>query len=111
MPELTKNEELVLLAIMQLKENAYGVHIRQHTQVKSGKSINYGTLYRMLDQMVKKGLLERKEGAPMAEPGGRRKTFYTLRKAGEQALQEALRYQQAVWGDITEIILNSSKNI
>ena len=70
MPHLTKNEEILLLTIFRLKQDAYGVYIRRHIKDATGEQWNYGTLYRMLDQLVKKGLLDRNEGAPA--PGTKR---------------------------------------
>ena len=97
MPELTKNEEILLLTILHLKEDAYGVYIRRHIKQSTGKQYNYGTLYRMLDQLVKKDLLERKEGEPMPEKGGRRKNYYSLSKNGALALKEAYALQKRLW--------------
>ena len=107
MMDLTKNEEVILLSILHLKEGAYGVYIRRHIKETTGKQLNYGTLYRMLDQLVKKGLLERKEGEPMPEKGGRRKNYYTLTKYGVKALQEAYSLQQTLWGKDTAVILKN----
>ncbi len=108
MPELTKNEEILLIAILHLKEGAYGVFIRRYIKKKTGKQWNYGTLYRMLDQLVRKCLLERKEGDPMPEKGGRRKNYYTLTPDGVEALQEAYTLQKALWGKQTTVVLKNS---
>ena len=108
MAELTKHEEILLISILHLKENAYGVFIRRHIKDTSGKQWNYGTLYRMLDQLVKKGLLERKEGEPMPEKGGRRKNYYSLTKEGIRALQVALALQKVLWGKHTMIALENA---
>ena len=101
MVELTKNEEILLVSILHLKENAYGVYIRRHIKESTGKQLNYGTLYRMLEQLVRKGLLERIEGEPLPEKGGRRKNYYSLSKSGEQALQEAYALQKSLWDNKT----------
>lgn len=108
MADLTKHEEILLIAILNLRDNAYGVHIRRHIKETTGKQWNYGTLYRMLDQLVRKGLLERKEGAPMPEKGGRRKNYYSLAKGGVKALQEAYSLQKTLWGGQTESALENA---
>ena len=102
MPELTKNEEILLLSILHLKKDAYGVYIRHHIKESTGKQYNYGTLYRMLDQLVKKELLERKEGEPMPEKGGRRKNYYSLTESGAKILQEAYNFQRSLWNTEAE---------
>jgi len=53
MKELTKAEEALLLAILQLKDIAYGVAIRRHIQKNTGKALPYGTLYFILEQLTK----------------------------------------------------------
>lgn len=108
MADLTKHEEILLISILHLKQNAYGVYIRRHIKETTGKQWNYGTLYRMLDQLVKKGLLERKEGEPMPEKGGRRKNYYSLTKDGVEALQSAYSLNKALWGGKTEMALENA---
>lgn len=108
MPRLTRNEEILLLAIFHLQGEAYGVFIRRKIKDTVGEQWNYGTLYRMLDQLVKKGLLDRNEGAPMPEKGGRRKNYYTLTRAGLKALQEAYTLQKSLWGGTTGIALEKA---
>jgi len=108
MADLTKHEEILLISTLHLKENAYGVYIRRHIKETTGKQLNYGTLYRMLDQLVKKGFLERKEGESMPERGGRRKNYYTLTKYGVEALQDALALQKTLWSRNTKIALENA---
>ena len=59
MKELTKAEETLLLAILRLKDNAYGVAIKQNIQKTTGKALPYGTLYFILEQLSKKGYVKR----------------------------------------------------
>jgi DNA-binding PadR family transcriptional regulator len=54
MKELTKAEETLLLAILKLKQDAYGVAIKRHIKKVSGQSIPYGTLYFILSQLKNK---------------------------------------------------------
>ncbi len=105
MSDLTKHEEILLVSILHLKENAYGVYIRRKIKQNSGKQWNYGTLYRKLDQLVIKGLLERREGEPMPEKGGRRKKYYKLTREGVNALEEAYTLQKSLWSETTIIAL------
>ena len=109
MAELTKHEEILLISILQLKESAYGVFIRRKIKDNTKKQWNYGTLYRMLDQLVRKDLLERKAGEPMPEKGGRRKKYYKLTSDGVKALEEAYSFQKTLWGESTKIALDRAK--
>ena len=108
MPDLTKHEEILLLAVLHLKENAYGVFIKRKIYEMSGKNWNYGTLYRMLEQLVRKGFLDRKEGEIMPEKGGRRKIYYRLNRNGDNALKEAYNLQKTIWDENTETILKNA---
>ena len=105
---LTKHEEILLISILHLQENAYGVYIRRKIIETTGNQWNYGTLYRMLDQLVRKNFLERKEGEPMSEKGGRRKKYYMLTRHGIKALQESYTFQKSLWGEHTKIALENA---
>ncbi len=104
MNNLTKNEEIVLLSILRLEENAYGVSIKNQIQLLTGDDWNYGLLYATLDQLVKKGLLLKKDGKPMPERGGRRKIYYTISKAGRRTLAEAYQLNAALWDGVGGIV-------
>jgi DNA-binding PadR family transcriptional regulator len=100
MNALTKNEEIILLSILRLEDNAYGVSIKNQIKERTGDDWNYGLLYATLDQLVKKGLLVKKEGKPMPERGGRRKIYYTISKSGYRALSEAYKRNIALWAGV-----------
>ena len=64
MYELTKNEELILLSIWKLRENAYGVTIKENFKKITGKALNYGSLYNTLYLLTRNGLVESRESEP-----------------------------------------------
>jgi len=103
MRELTKAEETLLLAILRLKDNAYGVAIKQHIQKTTGKALPYGTLYFILEQLAKKGYVKRFTGEPKPERGGRSRIYYTLTSEGSRALEHAYKMQQKIWNGYTEL--------
>lgn len=107
MSELTKHEEVILVCVLHLKDNAYGVHIRRRIAESTGKNWNYGTLYRLLDQLVKKGLLIRQEGEPLPEKGGRRKIFYKLSPEGIESLQQSMSFHASLWNQSTRDALEN----
>lgn len=84
---LSRWEEVYLLSILELKDNAYGVSIKKKVSEKTGKELSYGGLYFSLGQLVKKGYVEKKAGEPTSKRGGRRKYYYTLTKEGKSSLQ------------------------
>lgn len=102
MKELTKAEETLLLAILRLKDNAYGVAIKQHIQKTTGQALPYGTLYFILEQLTRKGLVERFQGESKPERGGRSRIYYTLTSEGTEALKHAYHMQKKIWNGYAE---------
>lgn len=109
MHKLTKNEEILLLSVWRLKDNAYGVQIRDKIRETTKLDWNYGTLYCTLDQLFQKGYLKRMESDPVAERGGRRKIFYHLTAEGIEVLKEAMELQETLWKGINSIVLEGGK--
>jgi DNA-binding PadR family transcriptional regulator len=103
MKELTKAEETLLLAILRLKNNAYGVAIKQNIQKTTGKALPYGTLYFILEQLRKKGYVKRFTGESKPERGGRSRIYYSLTSEGSKALKHAYKMQQKVWNGYAEL--------
>lgn len=102
---LSRGEEVYLLSIRELGDNAYGVTIKKSVSQKIRKSLSYGGLYFMLAQLVKKGLAFKTPGEPTQKRGGRRKYYYTLTEKGKKALQDTYLHQKALWKNITEEII------
>jgi PadR family transcriptional regulator PadR len=100
MIKLTPNEIVVLLAVLRLKENAYGVAIREEMTKITQAPVTYGTLYSYLDQLFRKGFLAKSYGEPTAERGGRRKIYHRLTPRGRQALREAYETQKTLMNEI-----------
>jgi DNA-binding PadR family transcriptional regulator len=102
---LSRWEEVYLLAIWELEDNAYGVTIKKSVSRKTDKIISYGGLYFMLAQLVKKGLAIKTPGEPTQKRGGRRKYYYTLTEKGKKALQDTYMHQRDLWKNIREEII------
>lgn len=109
MYDLTKNEELILLFIWKLKDNAYGVTIRENFKKITGKILNYGSLYNTLYLLVRRGLVESRESEPLSKQGGRRKVLYSMTREGEKALSNAQRVHKLAWGDVPDYAFEKKK--
>jgi PadR family transcriptional regulator PadR len=94
---LTRSEEIVLLAIWKLKDNAYGVTIRELVSKDTGHEWSFGAIYKPLKKLVHKAYVEKTSSEPYAERGGRSKYLYSLTTAGEKALKEIRKIYKAVW--------------
>ena len=108
MIDLTLNETVVLLAVLRLKDNAYGVAIREEVAKITNTTVTYGTLYSYLDQLFRKGYLAKHYGKPTPERGGRRKIYHRLSPKGRQALREAYEIQKTLIGEIGNWIVEST---
>lgn len=93
---LTIFEQIILASIITLNGDAYGVSIRKRAKDLSGKSIMYGSLYNILDQLHRKGYVTRTKRKPVSNEGGHEKIFYTVTASGMKALQKAQEIQSAI---------------
>jgi PadR family transcriptional regulator PadR len=84
-------EQHVLLAIVALHPNAYGVSIQDHIQRRAGYEPSIGSIYAAVDSLEEKGFIKSRQGEPTRERGGRRKLHFTVTAAGQRTLQESLR--------------------
>ena len=100
---LTRIEEVILLAVHRLGDDAYGVTIRQEVEQLMGKSYSVGAIYVPLDRMAERGWLTTETGQPTAVRGGRAKRFYTLTPAGKQALLAAKQLHEKLWSGIATL--------
>lgn len=82
-------EQLVLLAILRLRDNAYGLRIRTEIKDRANRTASLGAIYTTLDRLEAKGLVSSWTGDPTPERGGRAKKFFKLEASGQLALQEA----------------------
>ena len=79
-------EHAVLVAIVHLDDNAYGVTIRREIESRTGRTVSVGALYTGLDRLERKGYVTSKMSAPTAERGGRSKRHFRITRAGGSAL-------------------------
>lgn len=101
---LTRTEELILLAVYRLDDNAYGTTIREELGQMVDKSYSVGAVYVPLERLTEKGLLDTSTGAPTAQRGGRRKRFYHLTPQGKHALEAVRQLHQALWDGVPRLI-------
>ncbi|MCB0855417.1 MAG: helix-turn-helix transcriptional regulator [Bacteroidetes bacterium] len=93
-------EELVLLMIGVLDEDAYGVAIKEEIAGQTGKRPSIGALHSALKRLEGKGLISSHEGGATQERGGRRKRFYQLTNAGKEALMESYQLRNNLFKQI-----------
>lgn len=87
-------EYTLLLALLRLGDEAYGVPIRDEIAARTGRNLSLGALYTTLDRLEGKGFIESRMGAPTAVRGGRRKKMCRLTPAGKGALSRTWDFQR-----------------
>ena len=83
-------EQLVLLAILRVGKDAYGVPVQAEIERATGREVAPGALYRALDRLEQRGLVRSGVGAPTAERGGRRRRTLAVTPEGARVLADAL---------------------
>jgi len=90
-------EELVLLTIASLGEQAYGVAIKEDIETRASRSISLGALHSTITRLEEKRLIKSWLGDPTQERGGRRKRFFELTHQGKTALHEIKALRDELW--------------
>jgi len=104
MKYLSRSDEILLIAIWRLKDNAYAVPIIKEVQKRTGKKLTFGSLWVSLDILYKKGYVKKTMADPTPERGGRSKIYYNLTTQGLKALEQVRELQSSLWEGIPETI-------
>jgi DNA-binding PadR family transcriptional regulator len=83
-------EQLILLALIHLGRDAYGMTVRHEIERRTARSVSLGAVYATLDRLENKGLVSSRTGDPVAERQGRARRFFQIEEPGQRALQQAL---------------------
>ena len=89
-------EEIILSALVMLGGSSRGAPIRKMVIGMTNKEIVYGTLYNLLENLIRKGYVTTRKSDPTPVPGGRSKTIYTISDEGRQALKETLHMHETI---------------
>jgi len=84
-------EELVLVSVASLTDQAYGVSIMAYLEDEAKRSANISAIHEVLKRLERKGLLKSKMGGATQERGGRRKRYFTLTASGRKVLEECIK--------------------
>ena len=90
-------EQIVLLAILRLKSDAYAIPIREEIEQRTGRAVARGALYTALERLQAKHCLKSRMGDPLPERGGRARRYYSLTPAGIAALRASRAALLALW--------------
>ncbi|GAB4248523.1 MAG: hypothetical protein Tsb0034_27930 [Ekhidna sp.] len=101
-------EELVLLTVGSLYNEAYGVAVMDEIREKAGRDMNISAIHAVLRRLEDKGLLKSQMGGSTNERGGRRKRLFTLTKEGKLALDANASLRTSLYKQIPNINYNFS---
>lgn len=90
-------EELVLLAVRQLADEAHGSNIQMVLSDEADREVTLGAIYAAMDRAQRKGLADSWLGEPTPERGGRAKRHYAVTEAGEEALEASRAVRERLW--------------
>jgi DNA-binding PadR family transcriptional regulator len=100
---LTRLEEAILIAVLRLGDEAYGVSVNREVSRIFCKTYTLGALYFALDRLVRREYLGKMEGDPTPQRGGRSKTYYRVTPEGRSALESVREYQENLWRAVADL--------
>jgi DNA-binding PadR family transcriptional regulator len=101
-------EELVLLTVASLGNDAYGVSVKEDIEKRADRSISIGALHSTISRLEEKGFLKSWLGEPTQERGGRRKRYFELTHDGKVALHDVKALRDELW-NVSRINLTIAK--
>lgn len=90
-------EQLVLLALLRLGNDAYGMEVREEIENRTGREISYGAVYTTLDRLEQKGYVAHRLGDATPERGGRARKYFRALPEGKEALRATQQALAVMW--------------
>ena len=97
-------EQMVLLAVLQRRDDAYGITVHEELSRHTRRPVARGAVYMTLDRLEKKGLLRSSLSEPTGERGGRAKRCYALTKSAVQALKASRSTLLSLWSGLEPVL-------
>lgn len=96
-------EQIVLLALIRLQSNAYGMTIRREIAERTKRDVSIGAVYTTLDRLERKGYVKSHKGEAIPERGGRAKRFFEVTGLGVKALNESRQTMERMWQGVEPV--------
>jgi DNA-binding PadR family transcriptional regulator len=96
-------ELMILLAVIHLGDQAYGVPISREIERNRGRDVSVGSVYAALERLENKGLVSSSFGDPTPERGGKAKRFFQVTQAGLRQVHETRRVLSELWRRLPEL--------
>ena len=101
--QLGEFEELVLLIVGNLQEEAYSISIKNTLKEKTQRNPSIGALHSALSRLEKKGFITSYEGGSTSERGGRRKRFYEITSFGRKAVEQSFELRSSLYHSLPKL--------
>jgi DNA-binding PadR family transcriptional regulator len=96
-------EELILLMVASLSDEAYAVAIREELEKSAGRKVNISAVHSSLYRLEDKGFLTSEFGGATAKRGGKKKRLFKVTSAGFATLKEAKDMKEEIWANIPQL--------
>lgn len=101
-------EELALLTVGVLSDNAYGVSVKNEVEHQSGRKVTLSAIHAVLNRLQDKGFLDSTFGPATNERGGKRKRLFKMTNLGKDALKSSRSLRDQLWKQIPEVVWDSN---
>ncbi|MBO3698235.1 PadR family transcriptional regulator [Roseivirga sp. E12] len=101
-------EELILLLVVMLKNDAYGFAIRKALKSQAGRMVTIGAVHGTVNRLEKKGFVESNMSDATEVRGGRRKRIFTVTASGKRALERSRELKLSLWMQIPEFSISNN---
>ncbi len=102
---LSRTEEMLLLAVCRLQEEAFGINIRKEVESVTGRRYSVGGIYVPLDRLVKKGLLVTSTAPASPDRLGRPRRLFRVTSVGFAVLRDARALHEAMWASLPDPVI------
>lgn len=99
---LTDFEIMILLAIIRIGDEAYGVPIAREIETTTGRAVQLPAIYAALDRLERQQLVESRLGEATAQRGGRAKKYFSLTPAGMGSVRDTRKALTALWARLPQ---------
>ena len=96
-------EQMVMLAILQQRDTAFGLEVRRELEESTGKEVSRGAFYTTVDRLERKGYLSWEARPPSGRRGGAPQRLFQLTDAGIEALRASRRALETLSRDLDEL--------
>ena len=97
-------EELVLLTVGILYDDAYGLAIKDELEKQSGRKVMISSVHKVLVRLEDKGFLTSAMGGATEERGGRKKRLYQLTATGKKVLNQSKELRNSMWNSVPKVV-------